>query len=192
MKKLSKTLLLVFLVFYSNRLFATTDQTRTLLFTNKDSLHRTIVEIKQSIDKDQAVIGAAKKIGGNNKTLIDSVTRHKDSLTAQLNILNNQAPESKDADVQSITLSIATLIFGAILILAVLFLKIAKNSNDMFHTYKLIGIMFIGTVSVFLIPAGFNNEQITPVVGLLGTLAGYLVGTSQSRDSNSHNTTPEN
>ncbi|WDF56089.1 hypothetical protein [Mucilaginibacter sp. KACC 22063] len=51
--------------------------------------------------------------------------------------------------------------------------------------------MFIGTVSVFLIPAGFDNAQITPVVGLLGTLAGYLAGSNHSANTGNTTTQPK-
>lgn len=83
-------------------------------------------------------------------------------------------------DTQSNILSIAILLFGLIIMLAILIFQKKKAPETNYHPFKLIGLMFIGTVSVFLIPAGFSNNQITPIIGLLGTLAGYLVGSSNN------------
>jgi hypothetical protein len=38
------------------------------------------------------------------------------------------------------------------------------------------GTILIITTSVFLVVAGYSSNQIAPVTGLLGTLAGYLLG----------------
>jgi hypothetical protein len=35
--------------------------------------------------------------------------------------------------------------------------------------------------SIFLIVAGYTSQQIAPAMGLLGTLAGYLLGKESSR-----------
>jgi hypothetical protein len=47
---------------------------------------------------------------------------------------------------------------------------------------RLFGMLTIIVMAVFLIVAGYNTEQVAPVVGLLGTLAGYLVGRSASSE----------
>jgi hypothetical protein len=47
---------------------------------------------------------------------------------------------------------------------------------------RLFGMLTIIVMSVFLIVAGYNTEQVAPVVGLLGTLAGYLVGRSATSE----------
>jgi hypothetical protein len=34
------------------------------------------------------------------------------------------------------------------------------------------------TAGLFLIPASYSNDQIAPLIGLLGTIVGYLLGKS--------------
>ena len=82
---------------------------------------------------------------------------------------------------QSNFLSLAILIFGGVMIIAILFFKPNTEIISNLNPLKLVGIMFIGVITVFLIPAGFSNNQITPIIGLLGTLAGYLVGSTSSK-----------
>jgi hypothetical protein len=38
------------------------------------------------------------------------------------------------------------------------------------------GILIIIFAAIFLVIAGYSDTQITPVIGLLGTIAGYLLG----------------
>ncbi|MCI0557732.1 MAG: hypothetical protein MN733_04500, partial [Nitrososphaera sp.] len=46
---------------------------------------------------------------------------------------------------------------------------------------KIFGILSIIGVSALLLIVGYGNEQLTPIVGLFGAIAGYLLG----KDSNS-------
>lgn len=59
---------------------------------------------------------------------------------------------------------------------------------------RMVVIMFIIIASMFLIAAGFDNKQVAPVFGLLGTIAGYLLGRSDYLDekSSSNNNPPPN
>ena len=38
------------------------------------------------------------------------------------------------------------------------------------------GTVLVLILAVILIVAGYSNDQITPVIGLLGTIVGYLLG----------------
>ena len=40
------------------------------------------------------------------------------------------------------------------------------------------GTILIIVAAVFLVVAGYTEEQIAPVIGLLGTIAGYILGRS--------------
>jgi hypothetical protein len=46
---------------------------------------------------------------------------------------------------------------------------------------RVFGVTLILFGALFLITAGFNAEQISPSMGLLGTVAGYLLGKSQAK-----------
>ena len=81
------------------------------------------------------------------------------------------------------TLSISVLLFGAlVLILEVYLIKIKQVAHDNITKIILVTLIVIGTL--FLITAGYNNNQIAPATGLLGTIAGYLLGKSYSVDKN--------
>jgi hypothetical protein len=76
------------------------------------------------------------------------------------------------------TLSISVLAFGLLIILLEIFLiKTRRISSE--DTIKFITITLIITSTLFLITAGYSNDQIAPAVGLLGTIAGYLLGRIQ-------------
>lgn len=72
-------------------------------------------------------------------------------------------------------LSVIVLAFGLIITLLEVFLiKQRKISGE--DSIKFITITLIIISTLFLITAGYSNNQIAPAVGLLGTIAGYLLG----------------
>jgi hypothetical protein len=112
--------------------------------------------------------------------------------------INNPPPEPEDDSANTITpmsrlefqLSIIVLCFGLIVIIIEFFLiKTKKISSE--DTIKFVVITLIVTSTLFLITAGYSNDQIAPAVGLLGTIAGYLLGriknTNQSDDKTETN-----
>lgn len=51
------------------------------------------------------------------------------------------------------------------------------NSND---AIRLIGLMTIVTFTIVVVVGGIgSNEQVTAIVGFLGTIAGYLAGSKE-------------
>ena len=75
-------------------------------------------------------------------------------------------------------LTVLVLLFGVIVFgLAVLLIykKILLEDQAM----KILVIILVIISSLFLISAGFNSDQITPVIGLLGTIIGYLLGSNR-------------
>jgi hypothetical protein len=80
-------------------------------------------------------------------------------------------------------LSIFILGFGIILILLEIYLVRNKNISGE-DTIKFIVITIIIISTLFLITAGYSNDQIAPAVGLLGTIAGYLLGRMNSTNKN--------
>jgi uncharacterized membrane protein len=51
-----------------------------------------------------------------------------------------------------------------------------RKERDGNLVLKVLGTILILTFSVFLIVAGYDDRQIAPALGLLGTVAGYLLG----------------
>jgi len=77
--------------------------------------------------------------------------------------------------IQEIYMSIAVLIFGLLVVVAQTFLFYQQKTNvEEAFKYLIVTLIIIG--SLFLVTAGYGNQQIAPILGLLGTIAGYLLG----------------
>lgn len=74
-----------------------------------------------------------------------------------------------------VKLTYAVLIFGFLIITMEMVLT-KLNKIDSQDSIKFIIITLIITGTLFLITAGYSNNQIAPAMGLLGTIAGYLLG----------------
>jgi hypothetical protein len=74
----------------------------------------------------------------------------------------------------AMTMSSAVLIFGLIVMFYAQRLIRAEKSGD--AILRIFGTMMIIISGLFLIVAGYADQQIAPVMGLLGTIAGYLLG----------------
>lgn len=89
-----------------------------------------------------------------------------------------------------IIFSVSILGFGLILaIIAAYCLRpsVTKSSDALFMS---MGMILVITGSLFLITAGYSNQQITPVIGLLGTIAGYVLGYRSQSKANNENQPP--
>ncbi len=74
-----------------------------------------------------------------------------------------------------IALSIGVLAFTAIIIGISAWIRVRQAiSGD--ATFKLLGLGLVVGASLFLITAGYSKDQVTPVVGLLGTALGFIFG----------------
>jgi uncharacterized membrane protein YfcA len=95
--------------------------------------------------------------------------------------INNAPPEPESTYSETplstleFVLSTAVLIFGLIIIFFEISLVRSHKINSE-TAFKFITITLIITSTLFLITAGYSNNQIAPAVGLLGTIAGYLLG----------------
>ena len=80
------------------------------------------------------------------------------------------------------TISASILIFGALIMcLATILLYKGKSADEVL---KLFGTIIIIVSAVFLVVAGYTDTQIAPVIGLLGTIAGYLLGRNEGNKNN--------
>lgn len=77
-------------------------------------------------------------------------------------------------------LALTVIGFGVLVIIAFAFvLKSKAASPDLALRCFIITMIVIGTM--FLICAGYSNDQIAPAIGLFGTIAGYLLGKSEAQ-----------
>jgi hypothetical protein len=116
----------------------------------------------------------------NKADSLQKIVNQKDSL---LNKANVKPPIvttdlSTELRTDSFKLSVYVLIFGGILILSILFFlyKLQKGLGN--FAFQTVGLMIVITAALFLIVTGFDKDQITPVIGLLGTTVGFIFGSN--------------
>ena len=73
------------------------------------------------------------------------------------------------------TLTISVLGFSTIVLILCTVL-LCKKDRDGYQTLRVFGIVLILCFSSILLIIGYSNEQLTPIVGLFGAIAGYLLG----------------
>ncbi|MDF3864220.1 hypothetical protein P3W53_07105 [Pseudomonas denitrificans (nom. rej.)] len=82
----------------------------------------------------------------------------------------------------AMTISATVLVFGLAISLMIGYL-LAKGKHPE-HLLRTFGTIVIIISAVFLVVAGYSDKQIAPVMGLLGTIAGYLLGKSSNGETN--------
>lgn len=95
---------------------------------------------------------------------------------------SKQVPVREGPDPMSsfeFSLSVMVLGFTLIMMIGQVWLIRSKLLNpDM--SYRAILVTIIIGSTLFLITAGYSNDQIAPAMGLFGTIAGYLLGRNAS------------
>ncbi|MCW7537727.1 hypothetical protein OOT46_07670 [Aquabacterium sp. A7-Y] len=75
---------------------------------------------------------------------------------------------------EAMTMSASVLVFGSFVIcVAALLVKRGKTAESVLRMF---GTILIIVAALFLVVAGYSDQQVAPVMGLLGTIAGYLLG----------------
>lgn len=75
----------------------------------------------------------------------------------------------------AMTMSSVVLVFGLVVIVICAALMRASRPTAE-AVLRVFGTVLIITGALFLVVAGYDDKQMAPVMGLLGTLAGYLLG----------------
>jgi len=70
------------------------------------------------------------------------------------------------------------LIFGFLIMISEFIIIYKKCNCWNSECTRIVCITLIVIAGLFLIAAGFSNDQIAPVIALLGTIVGYLLGKS--------------
>ena len=84
-------------------------------------------------------------------------------------------------------LTVSVLIFGLLIIVIMAILVLNHSSAG--EVLRLFTVPMVIVAAVFLVVTGYSKDQITPVIGLLGTLAGYILGV-QSQKTIAQTSTP--
>jgi len=72
-------------------------------------------------------------------------------------------------------LSCEVLLFG-LLVLFVIFLLYRRRHATPEDILKTIAVVLVVIGSLFAMTAGFSSAQIAPIIGLFGTIVGYVIG----------------
>jgi small-conductance mechanosensitive channel len=73
-------------------------------------------------------------------------------------------------------LSLLILVFGVVIVVIqyLLLRGVIRQKTEIISRSYTVTLIIVGTM--FLITAGYNNDQISPAIALFGTIAGYLLG----------------
>jgi len=82
----------------------------------------------------------------------------------------------REMSTSEMSLSIAVLVFTILLVGIVAGITLKKGQGWGPTTTKLFIIIVVVGGSMFLLTAGYSQEQMTPIIGLLGTIVGYALG----------------
>lgn len=75
----------------------------------------------------------------------------------------------------AMTMSSVVLVFGlVVIVICAGLMRASRPSSE--AVLRVFGTVLIITGALFLVVAGYDDKQMAPVMGLLGTLAGYLLG----------------
>lgn len=158
----------------------------TLLLTLLHALHAR----SQGLDIDTANL--QKTIPGYRKDMLeardaaDSLRVVIQNMEMQLDSIEGRqylsvSENAKfDGDIASQMLDVAKwlLVFSFLLIMAILaFLMFLKKGLGNF-AFQIIGLIIVVNASLFLILTGYDQDQITPIIGLLGTIVGFIFGSN--------------
>jgi hypothetical protein len=83
---------------------------------------------------------------------------------------------SKQATIRSA----CVLVFALIIFGAAIWLRKNRLMGQIL-VFKIIGLTLVVSAGLLLVVAGFSNEQITSMMGLLGTVAGYILGKGEEQ-----------
>ncbi len=96
-----------------------------------------------------------------------------------------EPPKSIGRTAQENFLSVCVLLFGLLFsgLLTMVVLKTSPAKPLGTTNIKLFGLTIVITAGLFLICAGYSQNQIAPMIGLLGSIAGYILGKDAPKES---------
>ena len=123
----------------------------------------------------------------NDKLTLNEIKANLSSDKAKTDAFNSKkGTESLTSDVSKIEdwqaqhviiVGMSTLLFGVIVVLVMAWL-ISKGHKAVEIT-RTLALPVIVIAAVFLVVVGYSQGQIQPVIALLGTLAGFILGSNK-------------
>ncbi|EKE76147.1 hypothetical protein [Gallaecimonas xiamenensis] len=117
----------------------------------------------------------------DRQALMDSLTQKTAELgsTTDKWLAPDTGPNTAWSPDLAITLSIIILVFG--ITVFGFMAHLIKKGHDANEVLRVCALPLIITSATFLIVVGYSQQQIAPVMGLLGTVAGYLLGNRNAK-----------
>ena len=109
-----------------------------------------------------------------NLAALRRAVAEQESKTATTKQVPGKTPGNQWTKESVYVLGTGTLLYGLITLGLMTFLLYKKKSAE--AILRTFGVTLIITAAVFLVVAGYSESQISPVMGLLGAIAGYLLG----------------
>jgi uncharacterized membrane protein YoaK (UPF0700 family) len=78
--------------------------------------------------------------------------------------------------VRLLSLSILFFTLCTLILVVILLYKKDGQGTDAYGVLRIFGIILIISISALLLVVGYSSEQLTPIIGLFGAIAGYLLG----------------
>jgi hypothetical protein len=104
------------------------------------------------------------------------------ALEKQLAELESQSgAASQPWDAHLVTILALGLLVFSIVVLVIGAVLLWRKDADGLTILKLFGLTLIVSLSAFLMIVGYGQNQLTPVVGLFGAIAGYLLGKEKDK-----------
>ena len=126
---------------------------------------------------DAKIAAAARNLRAADKA-VDTATQKANEAAEALKGNFHLGPSWWDKTTV-LTLALSLLVFALIVLGLMTFLII--RTERVGPILRAFGVPLIITAAAFLIVTGFSDQQISPVIGLLGTIAGYLLGKTDDR-----------
>ena len=105
---------------------------------------------------------------------IKDTTTNANAKDSVINVLNTKSYILH----QSNMLAICILIFALLLIGGIMIFLYSMHKSFGPYAFQTIGLVIVVSSALFLIVTGYDKDQITPVIGLLGTIVGFVFGSN--------------
>ena len=109
--------------------------------------------------------------------VINSLVESQEALNQSvLNGFDGQLPVTQPWTPSLVKFLSSSLLIFTLVALILCTVLLWRRGSEAPEILKIFGIIIIVGLSALLLIVGFDNEQLTPIVGLFGAIAGYLLG----------------
>lgn len=139
----------------------------------RDSVSSSVTTYQRGFDNGYRVGFATGYQTGSSDVLRNTTT----NMTEMLMLMKSDQPEEKpkERSLTEIYLSLGLLLFGLLLALMQTIVVVRRGKGWDRESIRLIGLTLVLTLGAVLLPVGYSEQQITPLMTLLGIVAGYLL-----------------